>query len=138
MKVHGGQKYGHSNVFFVLANVVSRAGVHPESQEFLDLIQSLLSSSAVSIHGFYSHASNSYGSTSLSEASSFLSGEVQIVNRAAELALKKIAEHPNVTHCTQPFVLSVGSTPTAHAAGGEALQSLSKILHGSLELHAGI
>jgi len=34
-------------------------------------------------------------------------------------------------------VLSVGSTPTAHAASAETKAKLSSLLHGSLELHAG-
>ncbi|KAK0465059.1 putative serine dehydratase domain-containing protein [Desarmillaria tabescens] len=61
--------------------------------------------------GFYGHAGNSYASTSLSEASSFLSGEVQ-----AKLGL----EAPKT-----PFVLS------------ETRATLATLLHGTLELHAG-
>ncbi|KXN90059.1 D-serine dehydratase [Leucoagaricus sp. SymC.cos] len=121
VKVHGGQ---------------NRAGVRPESQEFRGLIRRLFTSPIISIHGFYSHASNSYSSTSLSEASSFLSGEVQIVNKAAEIALTEISGHGDTTHFTRPFVLSIGSTPTAHAASAEARNLLTQVLNGSLELHA--
>ena len=38
---------------------------------------------------------------------------------------------------SQPFVLSVGSTPTANAAGAETRERLTRDLHGVLELHAG-
>ncbi|KAF5356085.1 hypothetical protein D9756_003737 [Leucocoprinus leucothites] len=122
IKVHGGQ---------------NRAGVRPESPDFLDLVKRLLASPAVSIHGFYGHAGNSYGSTSLFEATSFLSGEVQTVNKAAEITLNEISALSEVGHYTQPFILSVGSTPTAHAAGAGARQLLSQTLRGKLELHAG-
>jgi D-serine deaminase-like pyridoxal phosphate-dependent protein len=98
----------------------------------------LLTSPAISIHGFYGHAGNSYGSTSLCEASSFLSVEVQTVNKAAEIVLGEISKQNSGTvHRSNPFVLSVGSTPTAHAASAEARQILSQTLHGNLELHAG-
>lgn len=116
----------------------SRAGVHPESQGFRTLVYKLLASPAISVHGFYGHAGNSYGSTSLPEASSFLSVEVQTVNKAAEIALQEISKQKfGTVHRSDPFILSVGSTPTAHAAGAEARQLLSKTLHGNLELHAG-
>jgi len=88
----------------------------------------------MAIHGFYGHAGNSYASTSLPQASSFLSDEVRTVNKAAEIALNEISGD---TRCTQPFILSVGSTPTAHAASTKAKQLLSQTLHGKLELHAG-
>jgi len=88
----------------------------------------------MAIHGFYGHAGNSYASTSLPQASSFLSDEVRTVNEAAEIALNEISGD---TRCTQPFILSVGSTPTAHVASTEAKQLLSQALHGKLELHAG-
>lgn len=94
-------------------------------------------SPVISVHGFYGHAGNAYGSTSLPEASSFLSHEVQTVNRAAEIALEEISKGSDNSHHSQPFVLSIGSTPTAHAAGAESRQILSESLHGKLELHAG-
>lgn len=112
----------------------SRAGVRPESPEFLNLVRRLIRSPVMAIHGFYGHAGNSYVSTSLPQASSFLSDEVRTVNKAAEIALNEISGD---TRCTQPFILSVGSTPTAHAASTEAKQQLLQALHGRLELHAG-
>lgn len=90
------------------------------------------------MYGFYGHAGNSYASTSLSEASSFLSSEVEAVNSAAEVALAVLSGLPNTEAYRQPFVLSVGSTPTAHAASAETRALLLRELHGILELHAGV
>ncbi|KAI0682062.1 putative serine dehydratase domain-containing protein, partial [Cytidiella melzeri] len=36
-----------------------------------------------------------------------------------------------------PFVLAVGSTPTAHAASADTREKLASLLNGTLELHAG-
>jgi len=125
------------SVFVKVHSGQNRAGVRPESQEFRDLLKKLLASPVISIHGFYGHASTAYGSTSLLEASSFLSTEVQTVNKAAEIALEEISKSPDDSHHSRPFVLSVGSTPSAHAAGAETRRLLSQSLHGNLELHAG-
>jgi D-serine ammonia-lyase len=98
----------------------------------------LVGTHATSIHGFYCHSGQSYASTSLPQASSFLSAEVQAVNEAAKLANELLSS--SVSGHTQPFVLSVGSTPTAHAfsePSSEVLAQLKIELHGQLELHAG-
>ncbi|KIK70951.1 hypothetical protein GYMLUDRAFT_33040 [Collybiopsis luxurians FD-317 M1] len=121
VKIDGGQK---------------RAGVVPETAAFENLIRALLTSPAISIYGFYVHAGNAYASTSFEQASSFLSQEVECVNAGAESALK-IASSMGLELTTQSFVLSVGSTPTAHAASAETKSKLASLLHGSLELHAG-
>ncbi|KAK7058991.1 hypothetical protein VNI00_001615 [Paramarasmius palmivorus] len=121
VKVDGGQK---------------RAGVPTASPFFEPLIKTLFSSPAISVYGFYCHAGNAYASTSLTEASSFLSGEVDAVNTAAGSALEVLAKS-NINAPSQPFILSVGSTPTAHAASAETRAMLSSLLHGTLELHAG-
>ena len=113
-----------------------RAGISIESPEFEPLIKSLSSSTAVTLYGFYCHAGNAYASTSVSEASSFLSSEVNAVNDAAGLALE-ILSKAGMEGPKEPLVLSVGSTPTAHAASGENRDKLSSLLHGPLELHAG-
>lgn len=114
-----------------------RAGVVPRSQSFEDLLKVIYASSAISLYGFYCHAGDSYGSVGLSQGSQFLSSEVQTANEAAKLALDLISgwsggkcEHPK-------FVLSVGSTPTAHSASVETRAQLGSLLHGTLELHAG-
>ena len=97
-----------------------------------------MKSPAITLHGFYGHAGNSYGSKSLSEASEFLSKEVDSVNTAAKSALDMIVNSYPDAVVSKPFVLSVGSTPTAHAASAETKQLLSQMLYGALELHAGI
>ncbi|KAF8905552.1 hypothetical protein CPB84DRAFT_1771704 [Gymnopilus junonius] len=131
------QKTRRWSVFVKINGGQNRAGVVPGSQEFSALLDVILKSPAVNLYGFYGHAGNSYASTSLSEASVFLSQEVQVVNSAAEYALEAISRLEQQVIVTQPFVLSVGSTPTAHAASAEARELLSKVLHGVLELHAG-
>jgi D-serine deaminase-like pyridoxal phosphate-dependent protein len=113
-----------------------RAGVVPSSPRFQELLRAIAKSNDVSIFGFYCHAGNSYGSKSLSEASSFLSTEVESVNEAAKLASELLGEVELTKH-NQPFVLSVGATPTAHAFSETALAMLKSLLHGDLELHAG-
>ncbi|KIM48233.1 hypothetical protein M413DRAFT_439955 [Hebeloma cylindrosporum] len=125
------------SIFIKINGGQNRAGVVPGSQEFLSLLEIVLSSQATILYGFYGHAGDSYGSTSLSEASAFLSGEVESVNTAAKYALDSIRDsHPEAV-VSRPFILSVGSTPTAHAAGTETRKLLSQILNGKLELHAG-
>ncbi|THH19749.1 hypothetical protein EW146_g1490 [Bondarzewia mesenterica] len=121
VKVDGGQK---------------RAGVSTATPEFEALLTALFTSPAISIYGFYCHAGNAYASTSLSEASSFLSSEVEAVNVAAERAKSRISQSLK-SETREPFVLSVGSTPTAHSASAETRAKLSSLLHGTLELHAG-
>ncbi|KAI5890480.1 uncharacterized protein SCHCODRAFT_02631982 [Schizophyllum commune H4-8] len=120
VKIDGGQK---------------RAGVGPKSSMIEELLKTLAKSPAVSIYGFYAHAGNAYASTSQSEASKFLTGEVNSVNDAAEFAASILGE--DVKNHQQPFVLSVGSTPTAHSASTETRAKVSTLLHGKLELHAG-
>ncbi|GLB36122.1 putative serine dehydratase domain [Lyophyllum shimeji] len=122
VKVDGGQR---------------RAGVSPDSPLFRELLSLLFSSPATSVYGFYVHAGNSYAAKSPSQASSFLSAEVEAVNTAAEAALAALNASSGKEYHQQPFVLSVGATPTAHAASAETRRMLSSMLHGVLELHAG-
>lgn len=63
--------------------------------------------------------------------------EVAAVNTAAKVALSLIEGTEGALHSTTPFVLSIGSTPTAHAATGQNKAKLASLLHGTLELHAG-
>ena len=97
----------------------------------------ILVSPAISIYGFYCHAGQSYASTSLDEASQFLSEELRAVNEAAEIATSMIAQTDTISLHNIPFVLSVGSTPTAHAATPETKASFLSSLRGKLEIHAG-
>ncbi|KAG6868602.1 hypothetical protein C0993_000628 [Termitomyces sp. T159_Od127] len=124
VKIDGGQRY-------------QRAGVVTGTPQFEELLSLLFLSPAISVYGFYSHAGDSYASTSFSEASTFLSAEMEAVNTAAKAALVALAESSDRTVHQQPFVLSVGSTPTAHAASSETSNMLSATLSGVLELHAG-
>ncbi|THH01788.1 hypothetical protein EW026_g948 [Hermanssonia centrifuga] len=114
-----------------------RAGLEPTSPAFEALLKRLFASPIVSIHGFYCHAGHAYSSTSLDAASAFLSTEVNAVNTAAGLALSLLASVPGAAPKEIPFVLAVGSTPTAHAASAETREKLASFLNGTLELHAG-
>ncbi|KAF8168133.1 putative serine dehydratase domain-containing protein [Crassisporium funariophilum] len=125
------------SVFVKINGGQNRAGLPPTSEEFSSLVEVLLGSSAITLHGFYGHAGNAYASTSLTQASDYLSGEVNAVNIAAMIALDLISSSPHSPSVTEPFVLSVGSTPTAHAASADARKLLAQALHGDLELHAG-
>ena len=127
----------HWHVFDTIPDKKSRAGVSPKQQAFRDSLTMILASPAISIHGFYCHAGQSYASTSLDEASQFLSAELQTVNDAAEVAKSTIAQTNTASSHSTPFVPSVGSTPTAHAATPEKKAKLRSTLHGKLEIHAG-
>lgn len=115
-----------------------RAGVPPTSPYFESLLSVLFASPAITLYGFYCHAGNSYASTSLPQASSILSAEVEAVNTAAGLALGISLGSPIYRPGDQPFVLSVGSTPTAHVASAKSKAQLASLLNGTLELHAGV
>jgi D-serine ammonia-lyase len=89
------------------------------------------------LHGFYCHAGTSYDSTSLDEATNWLTDEVTAVLDGATLADELIKPNHSVS---SPLILSVGSTPTAHAFSETALATLRARLescHATLELHAG-
>jgi D-serine ammonia-lyase len=90
---------------------------------------------SISIFGFYCHAGHSYRSTSAEDILRILALEIESVDEAASLALKLISESKLGNQHTSPFILSVGSTPTANVSG--ALPPLRAPLHGVLELHAG-
>ena len=112
----------------------SRAGVAPHSDAFRVLVKGISASESIGIYGFYCHSGNAYASTSLSQASNFLSAELDTVNAACKIALELIAPEKR----PERYVLSVGSTPTAHAAASsETREKLKALLHGELEIHAG-
>lgn len=115
-----------------------RAGLNPASPALESLLTKALSSTVIDVYGFYCHAGNAYAATSLSESSVFLSSEVEAANTAAGLALSILAGSPRMRRPTESFVLSVGSTPTAHAATLETRRMLAATLNGRLELHAGM
>lgn len=112
------------------------------------LLQASIPSPAISIFGFYCHAGDSYASTSVEEASSFLNTEMQAVNHVANLALSMVEDikgkNPNIdlSRHQSPFILSVGSTPTAHSAAHPGVTVTSQAVKnaltgGELEIHAG-
>jgi D-serine deaminase-like pyridoxal phosphate-dependent protein len=117
---------------------IRRAGVMPGSAAFETLLETIHGTSTISLYGFYCHAGDSYGSTSPSQASSFLSSEVETVNQAAKMALDRILIWSGGFGVERPqFVLSIGSTPTAHSASAGTRARLRSVLYGTLELHAG-
>ncbi|RDX55797.1 hypothetical protein K466DRAFT_649910 [Polyporus arcularius HHB13444] len=124
------------SVFMKVDSGNQRAGLRPDSPAFTALLKAVLASPSISVYGFYTHAGNSYASTSFDEAQDFLLSEVTAVNTAAALALQMIAS-TGLAPPKEPFVLSVGATPTAHAATPELKAKLESVLNGVLELHAG-
>ncbi|TFK30411.1 hypothetical protein FA15DRAFT_683766 [Coprinopsis marcescibilis] len=125
------------SVFVKINGGQNRAGVATSSEALKSLVSAILGSSVVRLYGFYAHAGNAYASKSQSEATKYLSSEVQTVNDAAQYTLTHFKEQLASIQHTEPFVLSVGSTPTAHVSGLEAREILKQTLHGKLELHAG-
>ncbi|KAG1899263.1 uncharacterized protein F5891DRAFT_1040384 [Suillus fuscotomentosus] len=110
------------SAFIKMNGGLKRAGILPEPVSFKAFMRRVFASSAISVFGFYTHAGYSYGSTSAEEATSYLTGEAESDNREVN---------------NQPFVLSVGSTPTALSATAEAKLKMTSILNGTLELHTG-
>ncbi|BEJ11002.1 hypothetical protein CspHIS471_0104240 [Cutaneotrichosporon sp. HIS471] len=104
-----------------------RAGAPPRSAQMDALLQACKDEPGVEIFGFYSHFGQSYASRNFDQAGQYYAGEIECVNdaaaRAIELGLKG------------DWILSVGATPTAHAAALGAAAPGG--LNGTLELHAG-
>jgi len=110
-----------------------RAGLRPSTNEFNHLLARIVNSTTIDIYGFYCHSGNAYASASQEIASGFLSDELTAVNEAAQKALSLLKAEARPS-----WVLSVGSTPTAHAASvAEVREKLQATLLGDLEIHAG-
>lgn len=106
-----------------------------------DIIAAILASEHVEIHGFYSRAytnfvlivltlcnpdfGQSYASDSLDKGSEYFAGEIECVNAAARTAVELGAKGN--------WILSVGATPTAHAATQQDERGYGE-LQGELEL----
>ena len=113
------------------------------SDALRELVTAMIESRSVHIHGFYCHAGDSCASTTLHQASSFLTVEMHAVDAAATMALSLLESRPDIksSKYKSPFVLSVGSTPTAHtthlvSSPADALaQEFTS--GGVLEIHAG-
>lgn len=117
-----------------------RAGLTTQSSLLVDLVDTILTSSYLTLWGLYCHAGFSYDSKNLFHAKQFLSKEMQSVQEAAKF-VRKVATGAKSTNIRTPLVLSVGSTPTAHAASqfqsAEEIDKIKQQLGGELELHAG-
>lgn len=145
----GGEDAEPFNIFIKIDCGYMRAGLSPTSPALPVLLYAIAEAPNISVWGLYSHAGFSYDSRTLTAATSYLSREMQSVNDAARLVSKQLGEgrgsesssaSPSLRMRT-PLVLSVGSTPTAHAAI-QALQPDQVALirgevAGELELHAG-
>lgn len=108
-----------------------RAGLEPQSPLLTSLIQTALQSSdRIHIYGFYCHSGHSYASNSLAEAEGHLLNEITAASDAARQCLQYRPDHP-------PLTISVGATPTAHAASSSVAETIKNLIPGKLELHAG-
>lgn len=109
----------------------------PHSTIFKSFVKAIVDSKYVSLYGVYCHAGDSYGATSLEQGKAFLSKEVEAANTAAGIVEGIRSESKGGGGVVEPLILSVGSTPTAHAASEANRMHLQSLLHGKLELHAG-
>lgn len=128
-------------VFIKIDSGGSRAGNLASSREVQALLQSIVHKCPhVVIYGFYAHAGQSYASKTVEQADKFLQTEVEVTDTAARCAREILAKVPQAkARHPDPFVLSVGSTPTAHAAlaRAHANKAAGHNLSGVIELHAG-
>ncbi|KAL5356464.1 HAD-like domain-containing protein [Aspergillus floccosus] len=107
-----------------------REGIELGSDELAALIEQTLQSTRVRLYGIYCHAGHSYATNSLEDAEQQLLHEIACGGAAAQQCL-------NIQPDLQ-LTISVGATPTAHAASASVLdkiQTLPKNL--KLEIHAG-
>lgn len=127
------------SIFIKIECGYKRAGIQPHSQYLRKLLLTIRDSCPlVSIYGFYTHAGHSYGSRSVDDAEVKLNDEINAADEAAVVAQEVLGPDVASRH-EKPFVLSVGSTPTAHAAHQfvQSKQALSQLKGGQVELHAG-
>lgn len=127
------KKHGYTGKWslFIKINMGSdRAGFELDSPDLKRTLERISTDAKnyVELYGFYCHAGHSYGCHTMQEAGQILIDEITSANGAAKLA-KSIND-------TLDLVLSVGATPTAHAA---TYYDASKVghLYGKIELHAG-
>lgn len=109
-----------------------RAGLVNESELLKETINAILKNPEVELFGFYCHAGHSYGAESNLNAKEILFDEIEHANSAAKLAL--------LIDPTLKLEISVGATPTAHAAElttYNEVESRFGPLNAKLELHAG-
>ncbi|GES65982.1 2-deoxyglucose-6-phosphate phosphatase [Aspergillus terreus] len=107
-----------------------REGVQLGSNELSVLIRQTLQSTLVRLHGFYCHAGHSYTGNSLDDAEQHLLQEIACGSAAAQQCLDIQAD--------LQLTVSVGATPTAHAASASMLDKIQALpANLNLELHAG-
>jgi D-serine ammonia-lyase len=123
-----------------------RAGLAPHANEMIDLVTQIVEleeQGAVSLLGFYTHNSNSYGGNSPDDAMWYLQQELD----ACREATKNLQPGRKT-----PLVISVGASPTAlsiqnvlpgSGSSSSTAQSLKEVLrltqsNFELEIHAGV
>jgi D-serine deaminase-like pyridoxal phosphate-dependent protein len=136
-------------VFIKIDAGYHRAGVTVGSPLLARLVRQISRCCNTAVWGVYCHAGNSYASTTFSSATHYLTEELQCTNEAARIVGSVLEEEKakaqddgrSPQRHRVPLVLSVGSTPTAHAASdvpsNSLLRRLKSELHGDLEIHAG-
>lgn len=82
----------------------SRAGI-PVSERLRSLIQAVETSPATALHGLYCHAGHSYSCCTAEDTATVLEAEITSLIEGAAFASPSRSE---------PLLLSLGSTPTAH------------------------
>ncbi|KAF2163490.1 hypothetical protein M409DRAFT_26102 [Zasmidium cellare ATCC 36951] len=117
------ESFGPWRVFIKVDVGSHRAGVVPETAALSDLVHEAQASKALQVIGFYCHAGHSYSSRSEVEVIQVLEAELAGVLSGAKLIPR-----------SQPLIVSIGATPTAHA-----ITKLRRLLpqNATLELHAG-
>ncbi|SJM88637.1 probable D-serine dehydratase [Zygosaccharomyces bailii] len=127
------------SVFIKVDMGTQRAGLNPQSEEFLALLRKAIShdvSEVVELYGFYAHAGHSYSSDSIEDAHEYLIEEIEAVNYAAQLLT---LQAPGMD--LSKLVLSVGATPTSNALRvadeSKLTNIIQKKLQGVLEIHCG-
>lgn len=95
-----------------------RAGIPSPSSELLTVTEAVLDSTDVELGGFYCHSGHSYSAMSITDATNFFSEEIDAACDAfyntQALIQKRKQQQPQEE--TAKLILSVGATPTAHAA----------------------
>ncbi|KAK2750361.1 hypothetical protein FQN57_003841 [Myotisia sp. PD_48] len=108
-----GQRLG---VFIKLDTGHNRAGILPDSPQFVSILEAVYkletdSPHLITLRGFYSHLGRSYGSDSPTEAMDYLEIEID----RCTVAAKQATALPG-PYSTRRFIIAVGATPTTTSA----------------------
>jgi D-serine deaminase-like pyridoxal phosphate-dependent protein len=120
-----------------------RAGLDSHSPDLPELISAVLNSPYLTLHGLYTHAGNAYAARDGDSAAEYLKLELKSVAECA-LSIHMLLKMNN--RPPPQLVLSVGSTPTAHAStllasseeSGLGVEGKLSVPGGTLEVHAGV